>query len=403
MRAAEKRKQGTSGTVPFDHLSEAEHQKLDKIAATMIYDTGLPLSFFEHTSVKAFFRQLRPAWHPPSRDTLSESLLEDVYEDTKKEVDSYLDTQDYLNCCFDESTNIKGDRVMNLSLTTEKGAFFDSNIDLGAATVSAEFCADLAEKRLQTVTRGKMSRVNSFCTDTCSPMLSALRQLKQRPDLQHTFTIPCDPHGLQLLIQDICEDVAYKELVANANTIVGFLKNAKKQYQIFKEIQRGIYKGKCYSLILSCDVRWGTYSGEFERLLLTATALKDWTRDPRITEEARKSQKLRTVINFIQNPRFWLHLAELSDTISPIYKHQVMAQTDHAHVGYVRGRWDAIWEHLKQCEGRATFGDYSRLWPVLEQRKKRQLIPLHTLAHWLMPQTVLTSRFSPGKPPSFLE
>ena len=91
----------------------------------------------------------------------------------KKEVNSHLNTQDYLNCCCDESTKIKSDRVMNLSLITEKGAFFDSSIDRGTATVSAEFCADLAEKRLQTVTRGKMSRVNSFCTDTCSPMLSA--------------------------------------------------------------------------------------------------------------------------------------------------------------------------------------------------------------------------------------
>jgi hypothetical protein len=149
----------------------------------MVYDTGLPLGFFEHTSIKAFFQQLRPAWHPPSQEMLSESLLEDVYEDTKKEVDSYLNTQGYLNCCFDESTNIKGDRVMNLSLSTEKGAFFDSNIDLGAATVSAKFCADLAEKRLQIITRGKMSRVNSLYTDICSPILSTLRQLKQRPDL----------------------------------------------------------------------------------------------------------------------------------------------------------------------------------------------------------------------------
>ncbi len=98
MRAAEKRKQGTPGRASFDHLSEAEHQKLDKAAATMVYDAGLPLSFFEHASVKAFFRQIRPAWHPPSRKMLSESLLEEVYEDTKKEVDLYLNTQNYLNC-----------------------------------------------------------------------------------------------------------------------------------------------------------------------------------------------------------------------------------------------------------------------------------------------------------------
>ena len=41
MRAAEKRKQATPGMVSFDHLSEAEHQKLDKAAATIVYDTGL--------------------------------------------------------------------------------------------------------------------------------------------------------------------------------------------------------------------------------------------------------------------------------------------------------------------------------------------------------------------------
>ena len=57
-------------------------------------------------------------------------------------------------------------------------------------------------------------------------------------------------------------------------------------------------------------------------------------------------------------------------------------------MGYVRGRWDKIWEHLRRCEKRSE--PWERYWSILEARKARQLTDLHTLAHCsiLIPPTI---------------
>jgi hypothetical protein len=69
----------------------------------MIYEAGLPLSFFEHSAVQAFLHRLRPAYKPPKRTRLSSTLLEDCCQHVKAEVEEYLDKQDNLCISFDES------------------------------------------------------------------------------------------------------------------------------------------------------------------------------------------------------------------------------------------------------------------------------------------------------------
>jgi hypothetical protein len=61
----------------------------------------------------------------------------------------------------------------------------------------------------------------------------------------------------------------------------------------------------------------------------------------------------------------------LEEIITPIHKHQVQAQFDRAHVGCVRGRWNEIWQHLKQCQQRQNTTFTAALWQTLEARKKR--------------------------------
>jgi hypothetical protein len=75
----------------FDRISPHEHSRLDELAALMIYDAGLPLSFFEHPAVKAFLHRLRPAYNLPSRARLSTTLLKDSYQSVRQEVKEYLD------------------------------------------------------------------------------------------------------------------------------------------------------------------------------------------------------------------------------------------------------------------------------------------------------------------------
>jgi hypothetical protein len=142
--------------------------------------------------------------------------------------------------------------------------------------------------------------------------------------------------------------------------------------------------------------RWGTAARQFQRLISETKALRAFTTDTRIEGLRKTEGRLENVIKTIQNRLFWLQIAELEEIVTPITNAQDLAQTDHAHLGYVKGRWDKIWEHLKQCEQRSPSLFTASFWQQLEARKKRQLTDLHTLAHWLLPQTVIDSRFKPG-------
>jgi hypothetical protein len=90
----------------FDRISPAEHSRLDRLAALMIYDTGLPFVFFEHPSVQVFLRNLRPGYTTPTSTRLCGGMLEEAYNTVKKEVDEYLNSQDHLNIAFDETSNV---------------------------------------------------------------------------------------------------------------------------------------------------------------------------------------------------------------------------------------------------------------------------------------------------------
>jgi hypothetical protein len=92
LQKAKKRKLDDESSLPaaFNRISSHEHSKLDELAALMIYDADLALSFFEHPAVKAFLHRLRPAYNLPSRVRLSTTLLKDSYQSVRQEIKEYL-------------------------------------------------------------------------------------------------------------------------------------------------------------------------------------------------------------------------------------------------------------------------------------------------------------------------
>jgi hypothetical protein len=75
----------------FNKISPYKYSKLDELAALIIYNANLPLTFFEHPAVKAFLYRLRPAYNLPTRARLSTILLKDSYQSARQKVKEYLD------------------------------------------------------------------------------------------------------------------------------------------------------------------------------------------------------------------------------------------------------------------------------------------------------------------------
>ena len=103
----------------------------------------------------------------------------------------------------------------------------------------------------------KQEIVVSLSSDTCPVMISAATKLGKVPGFSHVEWVPCDSHGLQLLIKDICELPTCKKTLKSATKWIEAFSKAPKQLHILRTHQRMRYK--CIkALITSVITRWGT-------------------------------------------------------------------------------------------------------------------------------------------------
>ena len=85
------------------------------------------------------------------------------------------------------------------------GAFYLESEVVHEETLDGKWNADWLHKKFSTVASGDFSRINSIATDTCATQKKAARILASRQEYQKIFFVPCDSHGLQLLIKNIVE------------------------------------------------------------------------------------------------------------------------------------------------------------------------------------------------------
>jgi hypothetical protein len=64
-----------------------------------------------------------------------------------------------------------------------------------------------------------------------------------------------------------------------------------------------------------------------------------------------------------------------------------MSESNTAHIGRVKSRWDYIRAEFLQLERleQFKFVDWPFLWEIFDEREQRQLRPIHYLAQYLVP------------------
>ena len=213
------------------------------------------------------------------------------------------------------------------------------------------------------------------------------------PGLQCCFMIPCDLHGIQLLISDILTTPPFNSLKDRANQLVGHFKHSPKQLSIFYDLQKQEYTNP-QALVMAKEIRWGTHYKEFVSILANKQALRKWTIDSRINFV--KSKGAQAICQTIVNSSFFPGLEELVYILDPIIKAQIESEADNAHLCLVKGRWQKLEEHLRNCQALSS----TNLEPILkkfEERYKRQVNDLHQLAFWLCPTNNLAGRLEEGE------
>lgn len=180
-RAAETKTATTKQTtIKFPRLNRKEKRRLDRKCAAFCYEEGLPFSFLESDVMKEFCRDecMNPAYQPPSRQYASGRLLDHVYREWKAKVEAVLAELSLLNIITDESTNISGARIQNISIHSHMGSFHYLSQDIGATSMTAINEAHWLRDHLRQICNGNFDRINSIATDTCSTQYAMWKIMK---------------------------------------------------------------------------------------------------------------------------------------------------------------------------------------------------------------------------------
>jgi hypothetical protein len=361
-----------------------QKRKLDIMAAKAVYMGARPFQLYEEAYMKDFIHAVsNGVYFPPSPRLIGGELLDQEYIALKNRIEVLLQSQEKLHFVLDESPNISSHRIINLSVVIPQyGSIFLANEDIGNKSLDANFFTNWF---LRMVAPYDLSRVGSLTTDTCSTMRSTWNGLQHIKQLSHTLFIPCDSHGLQLLIQDLLELPQIAPIIAKAQAIVGAFHRSKKQYAILRS-----YQEKPQALLLSVITRWGTQFLLVSSVLRCKGVLFSWLGDKR-ARMGKQGSKVNILEHIITDHSFWANLSSIEQILRPIHEAQKMSESDRSTLSKVVPRWLKLEAELAQLSKILPdlIGGFTQSGGPFRERSLKQITDVHYAAWLLDPITLL--------------
>ena len=372
--------------INFPRLTAKQKLELDIKAAMWCFMGNHAFTMFENPFGKSFLQSLNPAYIPPSRHAISGRLLDAVYSQVRTQTDELIASLPHINVITDESTNINKAKICNISIHSEHGSIHYLSEDILAKRMTASAAAEWLRNHLLTLSNGDLSRLNSLGTDTCKVMLNMCLQLQQYDDLKHCFFIPCDSHGIQLLIKDLLQIPRFQEVLKQAQTVVKAFRKAPLQYARLRTLQMHFYK-RHQSLILSVITRWGTQFRLIRSVINNKDALKRYAFD---YGDLAASQRIKDpALVIIRSSNFWAGLESIRELLQHLDEALRMSESGKSHLGHVLSRWLGILDNLNAKKAEFPNELSTFLLPkdgTFGQRYQRQVKAIHVTAYYLLPE-----------------
>jgi len=159
-----------------------------------------------------------------------------------------------INVSTDESSKIRGAKICNISVHSESRSYHYLSKDIGALQMNAVDNTEWLRTHLLMLSNNDPARINSITMDTCSTMFSMWEQFECYDDFKHYLFIPCDSHGIQLLIKDILHLLYFSNVLQQAQLVAKSFRKALLQFTHLRDIQTHFYN-RHQSFILSVIMR----------------------------------------------------------------------------------------------------------------------------------------------------
>lgn len=383
---------------PITSYFEPANASAEELFAYAVFTSTTNFRQFESPEWKLFFKKI--GFKPPTRNELiykNECWLDKIYDTTKLRVRQIADDATHIQLVCDGSSNITKDRVENISFLVDKISYYwqTTKVDgTGATTAGSDWSKSHIINTATDITRDRLHRWTAFSSDTDSAQQKLWSLIAQDSTTKHVLSVPCDSHGLQLVMKDLLwpsKDQSKEQITTKMSSfwrdfpceLVTYFSSAPKELAYVRDAMRAV-SGKISALISTVKTRWGTQARSIKSVINNKVALQAYANNPAAAPTWKP--KLLDEVN-------WQMLNCLYSTIYPIHEHQKMSESNRATLDKVYPRWMKINEHMQEkrlpqagpfssdideyCK-RAGIGGWSH-------RMGRQLRPLHLTAYVLNP------------------
>ncbi|EXX68066.1 hypothetical protein RirG_108450 [Rhizophagus irregularis DAOM 197198w] len=183
---------------------------------------GIPFEVVENPFVLDLFKNLNPAYIPPSRTTLSGRLLNEEISRVNKKVTSELEIADSLTLTLDGWTSKRNESLYNYVITTsDRKEYLVALRNYSMESHTGEF---LASEISDIVEKIGLDKFTADVTDNASNCRVARRIIEEK--YGHIWDIRYAAHAINLIAADLVKLNDIKKFISNCGMITGFFNNS---------------------------------------------------------------------------------------------------------------------------------------------------------------------------------
>ncbi|XP_061507179.1 zinc finger BED domain-containing protein 4-like [Anopheles gambiae] len=248
-------------------MTDEKHREIDSLLIEFICNEYLPISIVESASFQTLVNSLNSDYILPNRQSVSNALLPQTYEEKLKTVKGELLAAKSVALSSDYWTN-SSTNTHYMALT---GHFIDQNFKLTSRLLEcSEIPSDFSEENIAQWVSKVMKRFN-IDNKVEIIVTQNSRMAKAADDYTNLRRLPCFAHSLNQIVQEAIANSIQSTLAKVKHTVQHFKTNSKAS-QLLMQLQNQ----KSVKLKLDFPARWNSTYDMVDRFLQNKTSLQSY-------------------------------------------------------------------------------------------------------------------------------
>ncbi|XP_030760921.1 zinc finger BED domain-containing protein 1-like [Sitophilus oryzae] len=242
-------------------------KQLDNALTLMIASDFQPFNIVNDTGFRIFVNLMDPRDVLPSKFTIREKIMKQIYDDSHQMLKDILKNVKYVAITSDSWSSRATESYLTVTCH-----FVSSNFELKSAVLSTKPLENGVNHTAENISCalkdlfvewGIENKISGIVTDNAANMMKACDLLKKK-------SLPCFAHTINLVVQDTISISPLKDVLIKCKEIVRFMKSSNIAADMFKKEQD---TATPYKLIQEVSTRWNSAFQMVKRIVQTSDAL----------------------------------------------------------------------------------------------------------------------------------